>query len=127
MVAVMPSCPFCTPLESPLADNESALAIEDKHPISPGHCLVVPRRHVVSIFALSLDEYRHCFELVRNVKDLLEKKHFPAGFNLAVNDGRTAGQTVEHAHIHVVPRFVGDTLKPNNLLGERLPGPGRKT
>ena len=124
MVAAMSGCPFCNPQESLLVANESAHAINDKHPISPGHCLVIPKRHVASIFALSVNEYLRCFELVRSVKDLLQAQHSPAAFNLAINDGPAAGQTVEHAHIHVVPRYAGDTLKPDNLLRELLPGPG---
>lgn len=120
----MKGCPFCRHQEAPLAENEVALALDDKHPISPGHCLVIPRRHVPSVFALSLEEYLGCFALVRTVKQLLESRHSPAGFNLAVNNGPAAGQTVEHAHIHVVPRYPGDILKPASRLGEFLPGRG---
>ena len=120
----MSPCPFCASVETPLAENEVALAIADRHPISPGHCLIIPRQHATSIFTLSLEEYLRCFALVRDVKHLLETRYSPAGFNLAVNSGPAAGQTVEHAHIHVVPRYPGDALKPESLLREILPGPG---
>lgn len=120
----MTACPFCEAMESPLAENDVALAIDDKHPISPGHCLIIPRKHVPSIFALSLEDYLGCFALVRTVKQLLETRHAPAGFNLAVNNGSAAGQTVEHAHIHVVPRYPGDAVKRAGQLREFLPGRG---
>jgi diadenosine tetraphosphate (Ap4A) HIT family hydrolase len=120
----MTACPFCDPTESPLAETAHAFAIGDKHPISRGHCLIVPRRHVSSIFVLDDNEYKECFALVRSLKALLETRHHPAGFNLAVNDGIAAGQSVQHAHIHIVPRYPDDTLRPNRLH-QFLPGPGR--
>ena len=123
-VSTMSNCPFCQPQENILAENEFALAIADKHPLSQGHCLVVPNQHISSIFDLPLEEYAECFQLVRTVKMELDNRHSPAGFNLSVNNGRVAGQTVERAHIHVVPRYEGDLLKPNGLLREALPGPG---
>ena len=123
-VGSMTGCPFCGVQESLLAENDHAIAPADKHPISKGHSLIIPRQHVPSIFDLSSEEYVGCFDLVRTVRQLLERKYSPAGFNLAVNDGRAAGQTVAHAHVHVVPRYPGDCLKPNNLLREFLAGPG---
>ena len=123
-VSTMSNCPFCQPQENILAENEFALAIAAKHPLSQGHCLVVPNQHISSIFDLPLEEYAECFQLVRTVKMELDNRHSPAGFNLSVNNGRVAGQTVERAHIHVVPRYEGDLLKLNGLLREALPGPG---
>src|SRR5690242_5581088 len=107
----MSACPFCQPPEIPIAENAVALAIDDKYPVSPGHCLIISRRHVSTIFALPGEEYLGCFQLVRTVKELLERRYSPAGFNLVVNSGTAAGQTVDHAHIHVVPRFEGDLLQ----------------
>jgi diadenosine tetraphosphate (Ap4A) HIT family hydrolase len=120
----MTACPFCHLPGPPLAETAHAFAISDQHPISPGHSLIVPRRHVPSIFALDDHEYNDCFALVRRFKALLETRHHPAGFNLAVNDGAVAGQTVQHAHIHIVPRYPGDLLRPNHFR-EFLPGPNR--
>jgi diadenosine tetraphosphate (Ap4A) HIT family hydrolase len=118
----MLACPFCKSQEVLLAENEIALAIKDKHPISMGHALIIPRRHVSSIFVLTLEEYLGCFELVRIVKELLEDSHAPEGFNLLVNNGAAAGQTVEHAHIHVVPRYKDDALRPSPFHPAPLPG-----
>lgn len=120
----MNACPFCGPEEIPVAENDVALVIGDKHPISPGHSLVIPKRHVTAIFALSIEEYLGCFALVRSAWQLIESRYSPVGFHLLVNNGTAAGQTVEHAHIHVVPRYLGDSLKPASGLREFLPGPG---
>jgi diadenosine tetraphosphate (Ap4A) HIT family hydrolase len=101
----MNGCPFCDILEPVLIRNQHALAIADKNPISPGHSLIVPTVHTESILALSLEHYRACFELLRSLKESLEASHSPAGFNVVVNSGKAAGQTVDHAHIHLVPRY----------------------
>ncbi len=101
----MNGCPFCDIAEPVLVRNQHALAISDKNPISPGHSLIVPTVHVQSIFALPLERYQGCFELLRTLKERLEESHSPAGFNVVVNGGKAAGQTVDHAHIHLVPRY----------------------
>lgn len=110
----MPSsdCIFCSPDREILASSAHALAFADAFPISPGHSLVVPRRHVVTIFELNEEEYSDCFLLVLKVKDLLVAKYSPDGFNVGVNVGEAGGQSVWHAHVHVMPRFKGDTPEP---------------
>ena len=90
-VSEMSGCPFCGSEEIPFAENDVAMVIGDKRPISPGHSLVIPKRHVTSIFALSMDDYLACFALVRTVQELLESRHSPAGFNVVVNNGTAAG------------------------------------
>jgi diadenosine tetraphosphate (Ap4A) HIT family hydrolase len=106
----MRGCPFCNLAEPVLARNPYAFAISDKNPISPGHSLIVPVPHVPNIFALSPESYQACFNLLRALKESLEKSNSPAGFNVVVNNGTAAGQTVDHAHIHLVPRYTGDSL-----------------
>jgi diadenosine tetraphosphate (Ap4A) HIT family hydrolase len=118
----MTACPFCHLREPQITGTAHAFAIADKNPISSGHSLIIPRRHVVSIFDLQDDEYTECFRLARSLKALLKMRHHPVGFNLAVNDGRAAGQTVRHAHIHIVPRYRNDRLQPAPFQ-EFLPGP----
>lgn len=107
-----PACIFCTPDRPLLCSSDLAVAFLDAFPISPGHALVVPRRHVVTIFDLTEAEYTECFLLVRKVKDLLAKDYSPDGFNVGANIGEAGGQSVWHAHIHVIPRFKGDTPEP---------------
>ncbi len=109
----MDGCPFCrrTEVES-IAQNRWAIAFHDGFPVSRGHSLVIPRRHVRSVFELSPDEYASVWALVGEVREKLLLEFQPAAFNIGVNDGTAAGQTVSHAHIHVIPRFSGDVVDP---------------
>ena len=105
-------CIFCE-LESPiLAESELALAFLDSFPISKGHALVVPRRHVRTMFDTDANEYAACFGLTREVCELLQAAHAPDGFNIGVNCEEAGGQSVWHAHIHVIPRYTGDVENP---------------
>ena len=93
------TCPFCSPEREFIAANVGAIAIYDEFPVSDGHALVVPRRHVPSVFDLDDDDYQACFNLVREVRDILDGLHGTAAFNVGINCGKTAGQTIDHAHI----------------------------
>jgi len=109
--------------KKPFLENESAFAIEDGYPISPGHSLVVPKLQVKSIFDLSEGDYLNCFKLVAEVKKYLEVKCGCQNFNIGINNGELAGQTVEHAHIHVIPRYPKDIEDPRggvrNILKDK--------
>jgi diadenosine tetraphosphate (Ap4A) HIT family hydrolase len=111
----MDSCPFCGNREARQASNRYAFAVLDRRPLSPGHSLVISRRHVATAFDLSSAEYRACFELVREVWERLEKEKKAKNFNIVVNCGSEANQTVSHAHIHLVPRYSGIALSPATL------------
>ena len=102
-------------------ENESAFCIEDGFPISQGHCLVVPKKYVRSIFDLNESDYLNCFKLVSKLKNLLTKKHNCENFNIGINDGRLAGQTVSHAHIHIIPRYADDIKDPRGGIRNILP------
>jgi diadenosine tetraphosphate (Ap4A) HIT family hydrolase len=95
-----------------LGENGRAVAFPDAFPVSQGHALVVPRRHVESYFSLNADEQAAVWELAWAVRQQLEESLRPAGYNLGINDGFAAGQTVEHAHLHVIPRYEGDVEDP---------------
>ena len=114
-------CTFCTPGREILASSEHGLAFLDRFPVSPGHTLVIPRRHAVTIFDLTPEEYSDCFLLVLKVKDLLTARYSPDGFNVGVNVGEAGGQSVWHAHIHVIPRFTGDTPNPRGGVRNVIP------
>jgi len=114
-------CIFCNPKREILAENALALAFFDSYPVSRGHGLVVPKRHVVTIFELSDEEYADCFNLVRPLKDLLLARYAPDGFNVGVNCGEAAGQSVWHAHIHVIPRYTGDVAEPRGGVRGVIP------
>ena len=106
-------CPFCdVARESVVAESRHALAIRDRYPVSRGHTLVVPRAHAESLFAQSAEIQADVWRLVAKVRDKLQSEFKPDGFNVGLNDGQAAGQTVTHAHVHLIPRFDGDVTDP---------------
>ena len=117
----METCIFCSPEREILARNESAIAVFDTYPVSPGHALVLPLRHVATIWDLNAAEYDDCFRLVRAVQPLLAARFSPGGFNVGANCGEAAGQSVWHAHIHVIPRYKGDTPNPRGGVRHVIP------
>ena len=107
----MRECPFCDPS---LYESESALVFTktDSFPVSEGHTLVIPKRHIESYFDVSNDERDELWEMVERVRTELAERHSPDGFNIGINVGVSAGQTVPHMHIHVIPRYTGDVPNP---------------
>ena len=117
-------CIFCHVKGPVLAESELSIAVLDSFPVSKGHALIVPRRHAVTIWEMTAEEYADAFMLVRQVKDVLQKKFKPQGFNVGVNCGEAAGQSVFHAHIHVIPRYTGDVPMPRGGVRNLMPGKG---
>ncbi len=106
-------CPFCHQPETELlADNELAKAFFDKYPVNEGHTLITPKRHVENFFQASDEEFGAIKDLIFEVKKLLDERYQPDGYNIGVNVGKDAGQTVFHLHIHVIPRYKGDVEDP---------------
>ena len=106
-------CPFCSlPPERVLESNALAFVIRDGYPVSPGHTLIIPRRHVGSFFEISEEERAAMLALLDGQKRALDAEYSPAGYNVGINDGAAAGQTVPHLHIHLIPRFAGDLPDP---------------
>ena len=106
-------CPFCPVSDREiLATHPLALAITDSFPLTRGHTLVIPRRHVASFFELTADERTAMLELLDDAKAALDAQYAPAGYNIGINDGVAAGQTVMHVHVHLIPRYKGDTDDP---------------
>jgi diadenosine tetraphosphate (Ap4A) HIT family hydrolase len=114
-------CIFCEPEREILAQNARAIAVFDSFPVSPGHALILPRRHVASIWDLEPDEYMDCLALVCDVRSVLESRFSPDGFNIGANCGEAAGQSVWHAHVHVIPRYKGDTPNPRGGVRHVIP------
>lgn len=109
----MDACPFCSlPSSRLVGENEHSLAIRDAFPVSEGHTLVISKRHVGSLFELSEVEVQGLFRLLASAKRDLVVTHRPDGFNVGINDGRAAGQTVPHLHVHLIPRYMGDAADP---------------
>jgi diadenosine tetraphosphate (Ap4A) HIT family hydrolase len=106
-------CPFCTlPPERIIDSNDLALVIRDGYPISPGHTLVIPKRHIGSWFETTPEEQSAMLNLLERAKIVLETEFRPDGYNIGINDGPTAGQTVPHLHMHLIPRYKGDLTDP---------------
>ena len=108
-----PNCVFCQlPRERIVGENEHAVLIFDGFPVSAGHSLIIPKRHVGSLFEVSESERRALFALLDIAHFRLKGSHKPDGFNIGINDGEAAGQTVPHLHIHLIPRYAGDRPDP---------------
>ena len=102
-------CAFCfLPPERVIHENATAVAIRDGYPVSPGHTLLIPKRHTGSFFDLSDQERSDLLALLDRAKLVLDKEFQPQGYNIGINDGAAAGQTVPHLHVHLIPRFEGD-------------------
>lgn len=105
-----------------MLENEYALAFGDGFPVAKGHTLVIPRLHVASIFDLGPAEQAAVWDLVAHVRAQLTDTLHPDAFTVGTNDGVAAGQTVPHAHIHVIPRWNGDVPDPRGGVRWVIPG-----
>ncbi|WP_254899307.1 HIT family protein [Methylomagnum ishizawai] len=109
----MTECPFCSLSPIRIIDSDPlALAIRDGFPISPGHTLILPRRHIGSFFEATDDEMTSLLGLLKMARAKLQDEFKPDGFNIGINDGAAAGQTVPHLHIHLIPRYLRDCQDP---------------
>ena len=115
--------PFFEKLEpkEQVGEIASCFAFRDKFPVSKGHTLVVPKRKVSNYFELSFKEQSACWFLVNLVKAELQKTYNPDGFNVGININEDAGQTVPHAHIHIIPRYNGDVENPRGGVRGVIP------
>ena len=107
------NCPFCgLDKERIILSNEHAVSIYDGYPVTIGHCLVLPARHISSFFEATKDEQMAMLDLLTKMQLLLLLERNIAGFNIGINDGPAAGQTIMHLHIHLIPRYLGDIDDP---------------
>lgn len=120
------SCPFCSlPEDAILGSNGLAAIVEDKFPVAPGHALIIPRRHVAHYFEATQEEKLALWELVDVAKSRLDESRAPDGYNIGINIGPVAGQTVMHLHIHVIPRYQGDMDDPRGGVRHVIPEKGK--
>ncbi|WP_328591536.1 HIT family protein [Methylotetracoccus oryzae] len=106
-------CPFCAlKADRVVFENELALAIADGFPVSPGHMLILTRRHLGSFFESSEEERMSLLSLLWRAQAHLDEHYRPDGYNVGINDGTPAGQTIPHLHIHLIPRYRGDQHDP---------------
>jgi|TARA_B100000767_G_C19722339_1_gene517866 diadenosine tetraphosphate (Ap4A) HIT family hydrolase len=120
----MNDCVFCNIDKSRIEiENDLALSFKDLYPVTEGHTLVIPKRRVQSFFELNSNEKKAMFELLESQKqDLQNKDKLITGFNIGINDGQDAGQTVMHCHIHLIPRRKGDMKDPRGGVRGVIPG-----
>jgi len=113
------SCPFCINDDKKILETKNAFVISDKYPITKYHSLIIPRRHVEP------EEYADCMILIKtSKKTLCELDGTISGFNIGVNDGVDAGQTITHCHIHLIPRRKGDVKEPSGGVRHIIPEKG---
>ena len=119
-------CPFCAlPPERIVTGNAHGGALRDLYPVSPGHTLVIPWRHVGSFFELTPEERAGLMELLEAAKASLDAEFKPDAYNVGLNDGPAAGQTVPHCHLHLIPRYAGDVGDPRGGVRWVVPGKAR--
>jgi diadenosine tetraphosphate (Ap4A) HIT family hydrolase len=107
------ACPFCNLSKDRVIDEDRHfVVIRDGYPITLAHTLVIPKRHVGSIFELEEEERETLFSVLEAAKERLVDEFHPDSFNIGINDGPEAGQTVPHLHIHLIPRYKGDVEDP---------------
>jgi diadenosine tetraphosphate (Ap4A) HIT family hydrolase len=116
------SCPFChVPADRVVLKSELAVVVRDGFPVSPGHTLIIPHRHIASFVELTEAERVDLMSLLATARDGLERTFRPDGYNIGINDGPAAGQTVPHLHVHLIPRYNGDREDPRGGVRWVLP------
>ena len=115
-------CLFCKPKDRIIAENRLAYAIYDAYPVTELHTLVLPKRHVAAYFDLYQPELNACNQLLQHLKDDIQNKDDSVtGFNIGINNGKDAGQTIFHCHIHLIPRRSGDVFAPKGGVRGVIP------
>ena len=114
------NCIFCNPTDI-IINGEYTYSRLDEFPVSEGHCLIIPKRHVSSIDDLTDCELKDLYVVLQQTKHMLCEVYQPDGFNIGINEGEAAGQTVEHLHIHLIPRYEGDVVCPRGGVRGVIP------
>jgi diadenosine tetraphosphate (Ap4A) HIT family hydrolase len=122
-MATHDQCIFCNlSSERIIAENELCLAIRDGFPVSEGHTLIIPKRHVADYFDLTPNEIAAMQTMMKEIKCQLDNKLHPDGYNIGINVNAAAGQTVFHVHMHLIPRYIGDVANPKGGVRGVIPG-----
>lgn len=124
-------CIFCAKTGADLiCENELAKALYDQYPVNKGHVLIVPKRHVTGFFEATPEEIAALNELAFTVKEILDARYSPDGYNIGINCGTAAGQTIFHLHMHIIPRYQGDVPDPRGgirkLMKNMVPYPAEE-
>lgn len=114
------NCIFCE-IKGYILENELCYAIYDKYPVNEGHMLIITKRHVKDYFEATDDEKIAILDLIDECKNMLDNKYLPDGYNIGINCGEQAGQTVMHLHTHIIPRYKGDIGNPTGGVRGVIP------
>lgn len=115
-------CIFCNLEENKiLIENEGARTIFDGFPVNEGHMLIIPKKHIETYFEASESEKKFLWDLVEESKKYLDKRFAPDGYNIGINNGVAAGQSIMHLHIHLIPRYIGDIENPKGGVRGVIP------
>lgn len=120
----MKDCVFCQnfmPNKEPLLQNKLAIAYLDEFPVSKGHILIISKRHASTFFDLTKEEQISLITLLNECKEYIDKKYNPDGYNVGLNCGEFAGQSVMHVHMHLIPRYKGDVSNPRGGIRGIIP------
>lgn len=115
-------CDFASRKDLHLFENDWVFAIADHFPVSPGHALIIPKRHIETIFEATAEEYAAIGVALQALKISIDSRHHPDAYNVGVNNGAFAGQTVMHLHVHLIPRYQGDSPRPRGGVRGIIPG-----
>jgi diadenosine tetraphosphate (Ap4A) HIT family hydrolase len=122
MTETAPACLFCDPPDERLFFSDHLVAgLWDGYPVSPGHALLIPRRHVYTWFEATAEERTALMDALDKAKAEIERHHRPEGYNIGVNCGAAAGQTIFHLHVHLIPRYFGDVTDPRGGVRHVIP------
>ncbi len=115
-------CIFCENHDkTKIYDDLQIYAIYDRYPVSQGHVLIIPKRHVEDYFSLTQTENNAIFKAINQIKNHLDEKFHPDGYNIGINNGSAAGQSIFHLHIHLIPRYQGDVASPRGGVRGVIP------
>jgi diadenosine tetraphosphate (Ap4A) HIT family hydrolase len=116
------ACLFCHMDEARIVLScPVAIVVRDAYPVSEGHTLIIPKRHIRSWFEANAHEQHALLELLAKSRAALEAEYHPDGYNIGINEGAAAGQTVPHLHMHLIPRYAGDRSDPRGGVRWVLP------
>jgi len=125
-ISEMNRCPFCSVDKTRIIlENNTVMVIRDAFPVSPGHALIIPKRHIASFFETNEEERKAMLEALDQAKEIFDRELKPDGYNIGINEGLTAGQTIMHLHIHLIPRYKGDSSDPRGGIRWIFPDKAR--
>ena len=113
-------CRFCSP-RGVIRQNELAYCERDSYPVNPGHSLIIPFRHCASFFDLTPEEMTACMQLLAEEQVAVDDEFNPDGYNVGVNVNAAGGQSIFHVHIHLIPRYTGDSSHPQGGVRQVIP------